>query len=60
MDKHPLSEKSLEERQLPPNTLADKINDKADQQTVKPLTKLVSFGDAGAACHFVDGKIICD
>ncbi len=33
---------------------------KANDLVVKPLTKLVAFGEEGAACHFVDGKIVCD
>lgn len=34
--------------------------DKENQAAVKPLTKLVMLGEEGAACHFVDGQIVCD
>lgn len=52
--------KKLESNQRSFDKATDKISDKAASQTVKPITNLVSFGDAGAACQFVDGKIICD
>lgn len=38
----------------------DKLVDKTSSHTVKPLTSLVSIGDAGASCQWVDGEIICD
>lgn len=38
----------------------DKLIDKTTSQTVKSLTSLISLGDTGASCHWVDGEIFCD
>lgn len=52
--------KQQAEQQSAFDKTTDKIGDKAASQTDKALPNLISFGDEGAACQFVDGKIICD
>lgn len=58
IDMNEMKQKELLKAVSQTNTQAQA--DKANDLVVKPLTKLVALGEEGAACHFVDGKVICD